>query len=88
MFADPAWDILLDLYVARIEDADVSISGACVAAAVPATTALRWIRQMEREGLIGRAADPTDQRRQYVFLTPTAEAAVGHWLSMLAAHWG
>jgi hypothetical protein len=43
LFADPAWDILLDLFAASIERRPVSVSSACVAAAVPPTTALRWI---------------------------------------------
>lgn len=41
LFADPAWDILLDLTAARIEQKRVSVSSLCIAAAVPSTTALR-----------------------------------------------
>jgi hypothetical protein len=43
LFADPAWDILLDLAAARIDGRMVAVSSLCIAAAVPATTALRWI---------------------------------------------
>src|SRR3546814_4705778 len=46
MFADPAWDMLLDLYAARLDRQPVSVSSLCIAAAVPATTALRWIKTM------------------------------------------
>ena len=34
MFADPAWDILLDLYAAKLERHRVSVSSLCIAAAV------------------------------------------------------
>jgi hypothetical protein len=40
LFADPAWDMLLDLYAAEIEEQPVSVTSACIAAAAPATTAL------------------------------------------------
>lgn len=69
LFADPAWDILLDLTVARIERQDLSVTDVCVAAAVPQTTALRWIGTLEREGLIDRTPDPRDSRRVIVRLS-------------------
>jgi hypothetical protein len=42
LFADPAWDMLLDLLQAEISHLRVPVSSLCIAAAVPATTALRW----------------------------------------------
>ena len=41
MFADPAWDMLLDLLQAEIAQLRVPVSSLCIAASVPATTALR-----------------------------------------------
>jgi DNA-binding MarR family transcriptional regulator len=72
LFADPAWDILLELYAAALGQYRVSVANLCVAAAVPATTALRWIRQLEDEGLIERRADPTDGRRHFLMLSQKA----------------
>lgn len=69
LFADPAWDILLDLTVARIDRQDLSVTDVCVAAAVPQTTALRWIGTLEREGLIDRVPDPRDSRRVIIRLS-------------------
>ena len=63
LFADPAWDMMLDLLAAQLENRHVSVSSLCLAAAVPPTTALRWIALMEREGVIQREADPSDRRR-------------------------
>jgi len=37
IFADPAWDMLLDLSAARMEGIDMPVSSLCVAAAVPTT---------------------------------------------------
>ena len=72
LFADPAWDILLDLYAAHLEKQRVAVSSLCIAAAVPATTALRWIKTLTDIGLLVRAADPQDGRRVYIELAPEA----------------
>lgn len=68
-FTDPGWDILLDLMSARLAKRPVSVSSACVAAGVPATTALRWIDQLSKAGLVQRLADPADRRRVLLELT-------------------
>ncbi|WP_133365598.1 winged helix DNA-binding protein [Qipengyuania sediminis] len=75
LFADPAWDILLDLTAARAEHRRVSVTSLCIAAAVPATTALRWITQMTEMGLLLREQDPEDRRRAFIVLAdPVADA--------------
>lgn len=76
LFADPAWDILLDLSAARIEGRSVAVSSLCIAAAVPATTALRWIKQLTEAGLLRRVADPDDGRRVFIELTDRAATAM------------
>jgi len=76
LFADPAWDMLLDLYAARLEGRRVSVSSLCIAASVPPTTALRWIGTMHDAELFGREPDPTDRRRAHITLTDRAAAAM------------
>jgi hypothetical protein len=80
MFADPAWDILLDLMAARLERAQVAVSSLCIAAAVPATTALRYIRSMTDTGILMRVADPTDGRRVFIELSDTAANGMTKYL--------
>jgi len=50
LFADPAWDMLLDLLNAEISNMRVPVSSLCIAAAVPATTGLRWLKTMVQQG--------------------------------------
>lgn len=69
LFADPAWDMLLDLFAAEMERRQVSVSSLCIAAAVPPTTALRWIGTLHEAGLFERQADPSDRRRAYIGLS-------------------
>jgi DNA-binding MarR family transcriptional regulator len=72
LFADPAWDMLLDLLQSEIAQHRVPVSSLCIAAAVPATTALRWIKTMTDAGLFKRRADPHDGRRVFIELSAAA----------------
>jgi hypothetical protein len=80
IFADPAWDMLLDLMAAQLEQRDVPVSSLCIAAAVPTTTALRWIRSLTEAGLFVRRMDPADARRTYISLSAEAASAMMAWL--------
>ncbi len=80
LFADPVWDLLLDLMAARLEGTKVSVSSLCVAAAVPPTTALRWINRLTAEGLLLRDADPEDRRRVHLELSERTARSLGAWL--------
>ena len=83
LFADPAWDMLLDLYAAQLEGQTVAVSSLCIAAAVPATTALRWIKTMTDTGLFERHADPRDGRRIFMALSPRAAQAMERYFAAL-----
>lgn len=79
LFADPAWDMLLDLLAARLDGVRVSVSSLCIAAAVPPTTALRWIKTLTDQGLVDRSADPLDGRRVFIALGDDAANALHRW---------
>ena len=81
LFADPAWDMLLDLLQAEIAQLRVPVSSLCIAAAVPATTALRWLKTMVSEGIFVRRADPHDGRRVFVELAPQASQALRRYFA-------
>jgi hypothetical protein len=83
LFADPAWDILLDLTAARAEHTRVSVTSLCIASGVPPTTALRWIGQMTETGLLERVEDETDRRRAFITLTDKAADAVARFFAEL-----
>jgi hypothetical protein len=80
IFADPAWDMLLDLTAAQLEGKLVPVSSLCIAAAVPTTTALRWVRSLTEAGLLERQVDPSDARRSHIRLSDDGSAAMLSYL--------
>lgn len=85
LFADPAWDMLLDLTAARAEHARVSVTSLCIASGVPPTTALRWIGQMTDAGLLQRVEDETDRRRAFITLSDQAADGMARYFAELGS---
>jgi hypothetical protein len=88
LFADPAWDMVLDLLATRLAGQRVSVSSLCIAAAVPPTTALRWIRQLTDRAVFARIDDPADGRRVFIELTDAAAQAVLGWTQSVRRNGG
>lgn len=82
LFADPAWDMLLELYLARVEGRIEYVSSICIASRVPSTTAIRWIKTLEQQGWIFRRPDRRDGRRCFLLLTPKAEDAMERFFKL------
>jgi hypothetical protein len=83
LFSEPAWDMMLDLYVAWMTRTQVSVSSLCIASAAPTTTALRYIAALEREGIVERSSDEADRRRQFIELSAKARTEMNTLLSTL-----
>lgn len=83
LFADPAWDMMLELLRAELSQHRVTVSNLCQAAAVPATTALRWLNALVDKNLFVRRDDPHDGRRAYVELAPETSHALRHYFAQL-----
>jgi hypothetical protein len=83
LFADPAWDMLLDLAAARAEYKRVSVTSLCIASGVPPTTALRWIALMTEAGILERVEDETDRRRAFIALTDRSADAMARYFAEL-----
>lgn len=86
LFADPAWDMLLDLTASRQEGKRVSVTSLCIAAGVPPTTALRWIGQMVKAGLFVRVSDGTDKRRAFIDLSDRAVQSMSRYFIEIATN--
>jgi DNA-binding PadR family transcriptional regulator len=68
--------MLLDLFVSQFRGRRVPTTSACIAAEVPATTALRWLDVLEQHDLVKRSGTENDGRVRYVSLTAKGYRAV------------
>lgn len=83
-FADPQWDILLDLFVQTAAGRPVAVTSACIAADVPDTTALRALRVLQDTGYVRQTSDMLDRRRKWVQLSTKGKQAVSGYLKEVA----
>ena len=84
MFAEPAWDILLLLYLADSSEGRQTIGQVAELVETPLTTALRWIGYLEKEHLVGRKDHPTDRRIVFIELTDKGRTALDAFLSEMS----
>jgi DNA-binding MarR family transcriptional regulator len=84
LFTDPAWHVLLELHLAKLEQRRISISAAAAAAAVPSTTALRAIASLVSRGLVQRRPNPLDARMTHLELTDDGSARMVYVLGRIS----
>ena len=80
LYADPAWDILLDLYVQDWEGKLTSVTSACIASRVPPSTALRWISVLVKSGWVSRVESTEDRRCSYLNITQEGKHHLDEYL--------
>jgi hypothetical protein len=85
LFGEPAWDLLLDLYIREKTGSRSSVTSACIGSRAPHTTALRHIEGLRQSGWIERIPDEADKRRFWLALTPTAIDKLDRHFDDLAA---
>lgn len=80
LLGEPAWDMLLELFMQFAGGAKVSVTSLCIASKVPVTTALRYISLLEEHDMVKRTASRTDRRVNFIELTDSGVLAVGRYL--------
>ena len=83
LFANPAWDILLSLYVADAEGKRVGVIDSCTTTTVPQGVALRWLGYLKQEEMVIETPDPASPRRTIIRLTDQTRMAVSAYLGSL-----
>jgi hypothetical protein len=83
-FGEPAWDMILDLFIAARLKRHVSVWSACAAAQVPETTALRYLKRLVDQRVVLRTPDTEDKRRVNVTLSPEVYRRMEDWALELA----
>ena len=60
LFAEPAWDMLLDLYIQHHRGQPVAVDRLCTSAGAASTTALRWLGLLIDRELVIRSSSAAD----------------------------
>ena len=81
LFAEPMWDMLLDLFIADCERRRITVKSVCIGANVPTTTALRNLRWLHEQDLVERLSHPSDDRSTHVRLSAKAITAMEGYLT-------
>ena len=81
MFGEPAWELLLTLFVMDCEGPRLTIGRLTQLAGTKLTTALRWLEYLEDQAFVRREQHPTDARSAFIELTDKARAALELYLS-------
>jgi len=76
LFAEPAWDMMLDLYGAHLEGRRTTVADACVASSVPARTARRHVEILLARGLLVYSGDRADGDDRKIELTDSAKTSM------------
>jgi DNA-binding MarR family transcriptional regulator len=80
MFAEPAWDMLLLLFLSGRGRRQTQ-SSLCELSGASRSTAMRWIEFLAGRGLVRREDHPTDKRHNFVSLTEKGRHLLDLYLS-------
>lgn len=80
VFGEPAWEILLLLYITAGGQRQ-TVPRLSELSGISRSTAIRWIEYLERERLVGRVPHPTDKRIDFVQLTHKGREKLEAYLS-------
>ena len=80
MFGEPAWDILLALYLASAR-ADRTVDRLAQHSGAPLSTAIRWLNYLEAEGLVMLDTNVHEPAQRQVHLTDKANRSLRAFLS-------
>lgn len=72
LFRDVPWEVLLGLFVAQEEGRHVSPTFLYTEAGVSPAAARRWVKALEKQGLLVRIGDAADDARAHLYLSGEA----------------
>ena len=84
IFGEPAWDLLLDLFIHQSNDEDLTVKSACLHVETSENTTLRWLRVLEHNGLLKSHIDPANPEQQLIHLTPAGYEGMIRYLKSVA----
>lgn len=84
LFGEPAWEILLALYIVEESGARFTTSKLAEWIEAPLSTVVRWIKALEEKSLVGRVDHPTDKRIVFIRLLEKGRKGLDAYLGAIA----
>ena len=81
LFGDPAWDMLITVFIHGCEGTKIAMNDLCRASCVSPSGALRRVHKLCEAKILTLIADPYDGRRHFVELTPEATQSLTAYFS-------
>lgn len=81
LFGEPAWDLLLALFIAHEDGRELDLADAYRAAEVEPGAGPALLRRLEEDGLVARSRRQGDEVHQRVRLTERAVERLGDYLT-------
>lgn len=88
LFGEPAWDMLLALFISHAEQYRLKVSDLIFESSVPSTTALRWMKTLLDQGLCRKVPNPRDSRSSFIELSDDGLTRMTTLLTRMAAKRG
>lgn len=83
MFSEPAWDMLLTLYIADAVGTKQTVSRLASLICTPMTTTIRWLNYLEKESFVLRSEHPSDNRQILITLTDAGRSAIENYFLVI-----
>lgn len=84
LFHEPAWEMLIALFIVYETDHSMNVKALVSCSDAPATTSQRWIDHLHKSGLIDRVTDTVDRRRIDISLTERGYNAMVSYLKSVS----
>lgn len=81
LLAEPAWDILLEIYAAELAQHPTTVTQLSARISVPYTTSVRWMKMLESDGLIVRTPHKANAEEVWITLSPRGLEAMDGYFS-------
>ncbi len=70
LFGEPAWDMLIDLFIHECRGQQLSMSSLCATAGIPTSSAMKLAQRLCEAGILERTPDVFDGRRTLMKIAP------------------
>lgn len=86
MVSEPAWDILMYVFVSSEEGRGVTVTEACHASLSPISTAQRWIGHLVDRRLIVKASNPQDRRAALLYISSVGRKKMREFFNTMVTY--